>query len=646
VSKIQVEERDDGSRLFHLRNDVKLLVTYATESKLRVQMWTDDAIAAIDEGNVYLSSFRQKYVDGDRKNDIRGAAAILFGGPDEVEGRDADAQAERDKRKRLRSELLSDFAEIATAIAQPTATGQSLHAIMGTSAAKKNGVTERLVRYGRKGAEFFHTPDRKPYAAVKVGDHTEHYEIKKKGGGDFGFWLEQEYWTRETERLQSQQGSNPVVKPVPGDEPLPDVVRDRDLTDALRTLRGLARFKGKTHEVYRRVAGHGGKVYIDLCNEDWRVVEVDSERYRVIEGHEAPVRFARTPGMLALPEPVKGGSLAPLRDLLHLGDGDAGERNWRLIVTWLVQALSPYGSYSILSLFGNQGSGKSNTQAVLRTLVDPSGTPLRGKPREERDLFIAASNAWAISLDNMSKVPEWLSNALCVICTHGSYGLRANYEDDEEVLFKARRPILINGIGDILTYPDLLDRAAIVRLPAFNDEGEDAAEERKPDDEVIAAGEEIAPGVLGALLDCLSYYLANQAEIANPRTRMVTYAKIGVAMERYLEWGEDAFMRAYKESRGEATAQVLDAHPISPIVIDFLEDYPEDDPWESTPRELLDALNRAADESVRRSDGWPSSANQLGSQLNALATNLRAAGVVFERYYQHASQTMYRLFRK
>ena len=636
--KYKVKELDDGGRLFHMRNDVTLEVHGSTKNVVDVLMkrhqdTDEEKKGEPDAGDLYRSGFRNGFVD---KNKAR-----IFADVQPMTEDTEEERAEKSKTwNRYLSELREDLENIAVHLKTATQAGQTMQQQMAGQ--KKRDVTAHLVRYGRNGAEYFHTPDRKPYAAVKVGDHTEHYEIKKKGGGDFAYWLEQAYWDGEEQRLSAQSGP---LQPVKGQEPLPDVVRDRDLADAVRTLRGLAVFKGSKHEVFRRLAGHEGKVYIDLCDEEWRVVEVDGEGWRVIPGDDAPVRFSRKPGMLELTEPERGGSLQPLRDLLHLGEEDQERRNWHLIVAWLVQALSPYGAYSVLSLFGNQGSGKSGTQGVLRNFVDPNEAPLRPKPREERDLFIAASNSWTISLENMSKVTEWLSNALCVIATSGSYGIRAHYEDDEEVLFKARRPVLINGIGDILTYPDLLDRAAIVRLPAFDDDALEDSEERLEDDVLIAVGRELAPTTCGALLDCLSYYLANRDSIPNPRTRMVTYAKFGVACEQYLGWGEGAFMRSYKESRGEATAQVLDSMPIAAILLDFLEDYPKDDPWEGTPGELLADLNSRATETLRRDDEWPSSASRLGVQLNKLATDLARAGVQFTRFYIHGT-TMFRLWKK
>jgi hypothetical protein len=67
-----------------------------------------------------------------------------------------------------------------------------------------------------------------------------------------------------------------------------------------------ALFEGGEMSVQVRVAGHDGKLYLDLANEQWRAVEVDADGWRIVSS--PPVRFRRAPGMLPLPEPVARGS--------------------------------------------------------------------------------------------------------------------------------------------------------------------------------------------------------------------------------------------------------------------------------------------------------------------------------------------------
>src|SRR5205085_6289398 len=123
----------------------------------------------------------------------------------------------------------------------------------------------------------------------------------------------------------------------------------------------------------------------------------------------------------------------------------------------------------LLALHGEHGSAKSTTARVLRDLIDPNTTALRATPRNEHDLMIAAKNGRVISLDNLSHIPDWLSDALCRLATGGGFATRELYSDDEEILFNAMRPIIINGIEELATRSDLLDRSILSHLPIIPD---------------------------------------------------------------------------------------------------------------------------------------------------------------------------------
>src|SRR5690606_22857722 len=173
--------------------------------------------------------------------------------------------------------------------------------------------------------------------------------------------------------------------------------------------------------------------------------------------------FRRVRGMRPLPEPRSGGSIEDLRPFVNVPDENA----WRLLVAWLLAALRPTGPYPVLVLQGEQGSAKSTTARVLRALVDPSKAPIRTMPRDERDLMVAASNSWVIVLDNLSGIPNWLSDAICRLSTGGGFATRALYTDDEEAIFEATRPVILNGIDDVVSRSDLLDRSLVLTLPTI-----------------------------------------------------------------------------------------------------------------------------------------------------------------------------------
>jgi hypothetical protein len=60
------------------------------------------------------------------------------------------------------------------------------------------------------------------------------------------------------------------------------------------------------HDVFVRVGQLGDRLYLDLADDDWSAIEIDSSGWRAVQN--PPVRFERTPGMRALPVPKKGGS--------------------------------------------------------------------------------------------------------------------------------------------------------------------------------------------------------------------------------------------------------------------------------------------------------------------------------------------------
>ena len=139
-------------------------------------------------------------------------------------------------------------------------------------------------------------------------------------------------------------------------------------------------------------------------------------------------------------------------------------------VAFVLAALRNRGPYPVMVLSGEHGSAKSTFSAILRALLDPNTAPLRALPREDRDLFIAANNGHLLTFDNVSGLPPWLSDTLCRLATGGGFAVRQLYTDQDEVLFDATRPVILNGIEDFVTRPDLADRSLPLTLEPILEE--------------------------------------------------------------------------------------------------------------------------------------------------------------------------------
>jgi hypothetical protein len=263
-------------------------------------------------------------------------------------------------------------------------------------------------------AELFHAPDGTAFADLDVNGHRETWPIRSNG---FKLWLARRYYEEAAGAVSSDARNA-----------------------ALNVIEAKARFDAPERVVHVRVGGLGGRLYLDLCDADWRAVEIDAGGWQVVES--PPVRFRRAAGMQALPAPVPGGSVEALRSFLNV----RSDADFVLVVAWALACLRNRGPYPVIVLSGEQGSAKSTFSAIMRALLDPNTAPLRALPREDRDLFIAASNGHVLAFDNVSGLPAWISDTLCRLATGGGFAVRQLYTDQDEVLFDAARPVILNGI--------------------------------------------------------------------------------------------------------------------------------------------------------------------------------------------------------
>ena len=328
--------------------------------------------------------------------------------------------------------------------------------------------------------ELFHSATGTAFADIIIAGHQETWPIRSKR---FRAFLRRSYYQATGEAASAAA-----------------------IRSALDLLEARAQFDGPERRVHVRVAEHAGRIYLDLADEHWRAVEIGPEGWRVVDA--PPVRFRRPAGILPLPVPERGGSIDALHSLLNLSN----RNDFVLIVAWLLAALRAGGPYPLLAISGEQGSAKTVLSKLLKALIDPNTAPVRALSREQRELMIAANNSYLLAFDNLSGLPHWISDALCRLATGGSFAVRQLYTDDEEALFEASRPILLNGIEDVISRPDLGDRAIFLNLAPIADGN------RRPEDEIWREFEIARPLILGALLDAVVHGLRaiNRVQLESP----------------------------------------------------------------------------------------------------------------------------------
>jgi hypothetical protein len=442
-------------------------------------------------------------------------------------------------------------------------------------------------------ATLFHSPDQDPFATLSVAGHNENWSLHSKY---LEMWLRKLY-AEKYHRVPNAQA----------------------LQDAISMLEAKATFDSPEYPVYLRVAGADETIYIDLGDETWDAIKVTAAGWTVVES--PPVRFIRSKRMLPLPRPKHGGSLDKLWQFLNCRVEDRP-----LLLGWLVQALRPSKPFPDLVVQGPQGCSKSTTVWLLRSLIDPNRMMLRAAPRDTHNLAICAKHNWVCAFDNLSYIGEDLSDALCRLSTGGGFAVRALYTDSDEATFDHTRPVILNGIEEIVNRADLLERAILVELPEM------AKEKRKTEKKLLGAWEKANPLILGALLDAVSTAIKNLPNTVPPEMpRMADFAVWAHASET--RWGSCAgkFLDAYKANQETAQQAPLEASPIVDPLCKFLRLIPSTKlPWKGTATGLLQELEKSFGDKHFRPKGWPADGRSLSNKLRRLVPNLKKIGVIVE----------------
>jgi len=439
-----------------------------------------------------------------------------------------------------------------------------------------------------KNAELFHNPDSDAFATISINGHRETWRLKSQG---FRRWLTGQFWKKYGKAHNSQA-----------------------LQNAISVLISKALYDGGERLVHVRRAEHDGNIWMDLANHDWQAVKITPDGWEVV--NDPPVKFLRPRGLLPLQLPVPGGNINLLRQFINISSED----DWLLLVAWIVAGFWPNGPYPVLAINGEQGSAKSTLCRLLRILIDPNSASIRAMPRDGRDLVIAASNSWVLAYDNISNISTWLSDAFCRIATGGGFATRELYSDNEEVIFDVMKPVILNGISELATRSDLLDRSICITLPTIPDE------KRMTEKELFLRFNKLLPQILGAFIDVISKAMKRLPTVKLQKPpRMADFATLAVAAEEALGLKPGAFLSAYSTNRGQASDLAIEASAVGPAILAFIE---EQQCWEGTAAELQTTLeNRYCSEQTKNRRDWPKTPQAVGKALRRIAPNLRQTGI-------------------
>jgi len=469
----------------------------------------------------------------------------------------------------------------------------------GINSNPQNTVTQTLIELVKeKAVLLFKDQYGTANIRIKVSDHTEIMSVQSKR---FEYYVRKLYY-------DSAGG-----KKVAGSE---------SLTSAIQQVYAESLFSEQERTLNLRTAwgNQNQEIHYDLGDADWRCIKITTLGWEITK-HSDNVLFTRF-NQKSQVEPDRNYP-ADIFDRylssMHMNTSD----HRLLIKVWTVAAFIPDIPHPISIPYGEKGSVKTTYCKFKKRLIDPDKLEILNVPQDKSEFVQQQHHNYLSVYDNIKTVPYWFSDEVCKAITGIGSSKRRLYTDDEDVIYSYKRLLIINGINNILTEPDALDRSLLKEFERIPDE------ERKEESKVEAEFEEIKSQLLGYIFDTLvkSLQIKRTLELHN-LPRMADFAIWGEAIARAMGYKPMEFIQAYYRNIGRQNVEAIESNPLAQAVDRFVDSWYKEGEvtfWNGSTKEALEQLNRIAQ--VHKIDTtnrvWPKAANSLTRRLRPILSNLR-----------------------
>jgi len=384
------------------------------------------------------------------------------------------------------------------------------------------------------------------------------------------------------------------------------------LTDALGTLEGMAREQVPT-PLNLRVAGDNAAISIDVADKDNRVIEIADGKWAI--GNSCPRVFCRTELTAPMIVPTDDAD----RDLDKLWNHvNVAEDDKPILLAYLVDALiQPNSPKPVLGALAEHGSAKSTTTRRIVDLIDPSAVPLRSVPRDLGQWLTAATGSWVVALDNLSTMPQWLSDAICRASTGDGDVKRQLYSDEGLAISRFRRSVIVTGIDLGGLQGDFTDRLVTIELQRISQD------DRHTEADLEAEWNKDRATIFGGLLDLAAQVHAKlPAMDSKSLPRMADFGRVLICVDQ-IE-GTKGTDRYYQRSKHLLTDSAQSDVFIAELIERKHSNRNQEGDTAAQIRTVLTRHDQWGEE--RTPQGWPKNAREVTQRLHKHAPALRSMG--------------------
>lgn len=271
-----------------------------------------------------------------------------------------------------------------------------------------------------------------------------------------------------------------------------------------------------------------------------------------------------------------------------------------------------------------KGGAKSTFEELVRTLGDPSIILTFALPKDIIELVQQLDHNHIAYYDNVSRIPDWISDQFCRASTGAGSSKRRLYTDDDDKIYNFKRCVGFNGINLAATKSDLLDRGLIIKVERIDDKV------KLKKEKIWQEFEKLRPQLLGYIFDILVKVLDMRQTTSvefEKLPRMADFAEVAEIISRCMGNKDNQFTDAYYENIKLQTEEILETSLVASAILKFMHDIKE---WKGNATELLEQLDQVVSQKTLKNKSWPKAPNVLSRRMNEVKTNLREIGIFIE----------------
>ena len=316
-----------------------------------------------------------------------------------------------------------------------------------------------------------------------------------------------------------------------------------------------------TTPVYSRICtktDESGKqtIYYDLGDDNFTMLVINGLEFQLIPYSKSSPIFARSPDILIQTVDESADDVDYLGqwcDILNIKDKLLNKVH--TIAMYLPDIETPFMFFN-----SEYGSGKTTAAEEIKMLVDPTSSHVTKMPEDIGDIQTILSARCVTIFDNLNKLNQDQSDALCRALTGDSKDQRMLYSDNTlyTTSYKNKKIVLTGTSADI-DYPDFISRTVFYELERLP-EGD-----TKSKIEIKAELAKLRPKVLCQIFRILVKVLKTHGAIGakvRTETRMADFEQYGETISQALGYDQGLFQETWIRKVQEIKAEQQEQYPI------------------------------------------------------------------------------------